>query len=58
MKKLGGKYAKDFGYERFVGMEIKETDRQKGELKEVLMKIEDVPFPVSLMVHPEDILSK
>jgi hypothetical protein len=63
--KLGSKYAKQYGYDRFVGSEITPvkdiTVDVNGELqtfKRVTIKVSDVPFPLSLDIHPEDILDK
>lgn len=61
--KLGDKYAKQYGYDRFVGSEITPvkdiTVDNNGEiqsLKRVTIKVSDVPFPLSLDIHPEDII--
>lgn len=55
--KLGGKHAKEFGYGKFVGEEVTVTGREYSNgLIEVKMEVKDIPFPVSLSVHKEDVL--
>ena len=54
--KLGDKHAKEYGYKRYVGAEVKVTGKvYDNGLIEVKMKVEDIPFPVSIAVHKEDV---
>jgi len=54
--KLGGKHAEQYGYSKYVGEEVKVTGKEYDNgLVEVTMQIKDIPFPVSLAVHKEDV---
>lgn len=54
--KLGGKHAKAYGYSKYVGCEVTVTGKKLTPvLVEVTMKVKDIPFPVSLGVHKEDV---
>lgn len=53
---LGGKHAEELGYYKYVGTEVKVTGKEYDNgLVEVTMKVQDIPFPVSLAVHKEDV---
>ena len=55
--KLGGKHAKSLGYSHFVGVDITVTNKELPlDCTEVKIEIEDIPFPVTLVVHKEDVL--
>lgn len=62
--KLGGKHAKECGYSRYVGEELALTGEEKEatyggktyKLKVATIRVKDVPFPVQLLVHPEDVI--
>ena len=55
--KLGGKYAKELGYERFIGVDIQTTNKELPlDCTEVKIELEGIPFPVTIVVHKEDVL--
>lgn len=54
--KLGGKHANKFGYGKYVGADVQVTGKKyNNDLIEVTLKVRDVPFPVSVAVHAEDV---
>lgn len=56
---IGEKHAVEFGYDKFIGAEASHTGITKTfngiEMKEVSVEIRDVPFQVTILIHPEDL---
>lgn len=58
MKQLRGAFAKENGYTNYVGYKVTPTGHTYDNgLVEVKIDAADIPFPLSIAVHPDDIVT-